>query len=152
MHQVPGRHPIEIGMVPTDPPRREGGGPEGGSALLLPHSCRRSRLRHRLLSVLSSLYVYIHPKHAMSDQIDKGDSVSCVAALSTADSPHLAAAIAEDHMCRTDACRWKWGGGAPSGTVKDVKEEETTIKSKNNKDVRCLALAWNPHGPRKRWN
>lgn len=33
-----------------------------------------------------------------------------------------------------------WGGGAPSGTVKDVKEEETTIKSKNNKDVCGSAL------------
>ena len=63
------------------------------------------------------------------------------AAKPSADSPHPEAAIAEDDMCRTDACRWNWGGGAPSGTVKDVKEEETTIKSKNNKDVRGLARA-----------
>lgn len=30
---------------------------------------------------------------------------------------------------------WNWGSGQPSGTVKDVKEEETEIKSKNNKPV-----------------
>lgn len=32
--------------------------------------------------------------------------------------------------------RWNWGNGHPSGTVKDVKEEDTEIESKNGKPVR----------------
>jgi len=35
---------------------------------------------------------------------------------------------------------WNWGSGHPTGTVKDVKEEDTEIKSKNNKTVGFRSL------------
>ena len=74
----------------------------------------------------------------MSDQIDKGDSVSCVLRNPLPPILHISPPPSLKTTCvgLMRVCRWNWGGGAPSGTVKDVKEEETTIKSKNNKDVR----------------
>lgn len=38
--------------------------------------------------------------------------------------------------CSTLPNRWNWGNGHPSGTVKDVREEDTEIESKNGKPVR----------------
>ncbi|PVF94660.1 hypothetical protein CPB86DRAFT_876211 [Serendipita vermifera] len=34
-----------------------------------------------------------------------------------------------------DKVSWKWGGGRPSGTVKAVHEEETSITSKNGNTI-----------------
>ncbi|KAK9893829.1 hypothetical protein P389DRAFT_174716 [Cystobasidium minutum MCA 4210] len=41
-----------------------------------------------------------------------------------------------DQIKKGDEVSWNWGSGQPSGTVKDVKEEDTEIKSKNNKPIK----------------
>lgn len=48
-----------------------------------------------------------------------------------------------------DAYRWNWGSGQPSGTVKDVREEDTSIELKNGKEVRDGARPKFPMRPRR---
>ena len=37
-----------------------------------------------------------------------------------------------------------WGSGKPAGIIKDVKTEDTVIKSKNNKDIKKKGDEENP--------